>query len=194
MYNVNQKTAPNIFLSRFQKQSYPYPTRFSELNYVQPIHNIKAGKHSILIRGPWLDCSFRERTHVFLEGTFSINQALRSTNSSSVLIQLRLLSSFNASQRKTNCHKGLKNEIYDYTHYAFLLPYYENEISDYAHSRCFTSLLFKWSLWLGSLCCLPLLLLNWNLELRTLSWFNSLILKWNLWLGSPFNFTSLLLK
>ena len=52
MYNVNQKTAPNIFLSRFQKPSYPYPTRFSELNYVQPIHNIKAGKHSILIRGP----------------------------------------------------------------------------------------------------------------------------------------------
>ena len=32
MYKVNQKTAPNIFLSRFQKPSHSYPTRFSELN------------------------------------------------------------------------------------------------------------------------------------------------------------------
>ena len=29
MYKVNQKTAPNIFLSRFQKPSPFYPTRFS---------------------------------------------------------------------------------------------------------------------------------------------------------------------
>ena len=31
MYNVNQKTAPNIFLSRFQKPSHSYPTRFSNV-------------------------------------------------------------------------------------------------------------------------------------------------------------------
>ena len=32
MYKVNTKTAPNIFLSRFQKPSNSYPARFSELN------------------------------------------------------------------------------------------------------------------------------------------------------------------
>ena len=47
MYKVNPKTAPNIFLSRFQKPSHSYPTRFSELNYVQPTHNIKTSKYSI---------------------------------------------------------------------------------------------------------------------------------------------------
>ena len=43
---VNQKSAPNIFLSRFQKPSHSYPIRFLELNYVQPIHNIKTSKCS----------------------------------------------------------------------------------------------------------------------------------------------------
>ena len=58
MYKVNQKTAPIIFLSRFQKLSLFYHTRFLELNYVQPIHNIKTSKYSILIRRPciWNSC------------------------------------------------------------------------------------------------------------------------------------------
>ena len=54
LYKVNQKTAPNVFLSRFQKSYYFYPTRFSELNYLQPFHNIKRSKYSILIRGPYI--------------------------------------------------------------------------------------------------------------------------------------------
>ena len=58
MYKVNQNTAPNIFLSRFQKLPHLYPTRFSELNYVQPIHNIKTIKYSISIRGPCIWNSF----------------------------------------------------------------------------------------------------------------------------------------
>ena len=37
MYKVNQKTTPNIFLSRFQKPFHSYPTRFSELNYQSTI-------------------------------------------------------------------------------------------------------------------------------------------------------------
>ena len=37
MYEVNQKTAPNVFLSRLQKPCHFCPNRFSELNYVQPI-------------------------------------------------------------------------------------------------------------------------------------------------------------
>ena len=54
MFEVNQKTAPNIFLSRFQKPSNSYPTRFSELNYLQPVRNIKTSKYSISIRGPYI--------------------------------------------------------------------------------------------------------------------------------------------
>ena len=59
MYKVNQKTAPNIFISKFQKPSHSsYPTRFSELNYVQPIYNIKTSKYSISIREPYIWNSF----------------------------------------------------------------------------------------------------------------------------------------
>ena len=58
MYKVNPKTALNIFLSRFQKPSHSYPTRFSELNYVQPTCKIKTSKYSILIIGPYIWNSF----------------------------------------------------------------------------------------------------------------------------------------
>ena len=54
MYEVNQKTAPNVFLSRLQKPCHFCPTRFSELNYVQPVHNIKTSKFSISIRGSYI--------------------------------------------------------------------------------------------------------------------------------------------
>ena len=58
MHKVNTKTAPNIFVSRFQKPSHSYPTRFSKLNYVQPMHNIKMSKYSISIRNPYIWNSF----------------------------------------------------------------------------------------------------------------------------------------
>ena len=58
MYKANQKTAPNVFLSRFQKPSHSYTTRFSELNYVQPIHIIKRSKYSISVIGPYIWNSF----------------------------------------------------------------------------------------------------------------------------------------
>ena len=58
MYKVNPKIAPNIFLLRFQKPSHSYPTRFSEYNYTQPTRNIKMGKYSISIRGPYIWNSF----------------------------------------------------------------------------------------------------------------------------------------
>ena len=32
IYKVNQKTVSNVFLSRFQKPSHFFPTRFSELD------------------------------------------------------------------------------------------------------------------------------------------------------------------
>ena len=66
MYKVNQKTAPNIFPSRFQKLSHSYHPRFLELNYVQAIHNIKTSKYSISIRRPcaWNSCLGSEEKQV----------------------------------------------------------------------------------------------------------------------------------
>ena len=58
MYEVGQKTTPNIFLSRFQKPSHFYPSRFLELTYVQRIRNIKMSKYSISIRRPYIWNSF----------------------------------------------------------------------------------------------------------------------------------------
>ena len=58
IYKVNPKTALSIFLSRFQKPSHSYPTRFLELNYVQPTRKIKTSKYSISIRGPYIWNSF----------------------------------------------------------------------------------------------------------------------------------------
>ena len=57
-FKVNQKTAPNIFLLRFQKPSHSCLTRFSELTYIKPIHNIKTSKYSTSIRGPYIWNSF----------------------------------------------------------------------------------------------------------------------------------------
>ena len=47
MYKVNQKTYPKSF----QKPSHSYPTRFSELNYLKPIHNIKISKTQFQLEG-----------------------------------------------------------------------------------------------------------------------------------------------
>ena len=54
MHKVNPKTALNIFLSRFQKPSHSYPTRFSEFNYVQPTRKIKTSKYSNSFREPYI--------------------------------------------------------------------------------------------------------------------------------------------
>ena len=52
MYKVNQKTTPNVFLSRFQK-----PPQ-------QPIHNTKTSKYSISVRGPYI-CNRRYTNHYY---------------------------------------------------------------------------------------------------------------------------------
>ena len=45
------KKLTRMFVSTFQQPFHFYPTRFSGLNYVQPILNIQTSKYSILIRG-----------------------------------------------------------------------------------------------------------------------------------------------
>ena len=53
-----QKLFRIYFFSRFQKSSYSYPTRFSELRYVQPTQKIKTSKYSISITKPYIWNSF----------------------------------------------------------------------------------------------------------------------------------------
>ena len=52
------KNCSECFFSKFQKPPHFYPTRFSELNYVQPVHSIKTRKYSISIRRPYIWNSF----------------------------------------------------------------------------------------------------------------------------------------
>ena len=44
--------------ARLRKPSHFHPTRFSEVNYVQTIQNIKTSKYSISNRGPYIWNSF----------------------------------------------------------------------------------------------------------------------------------------
>ena len=52
MYKVNPKNWSKYFAFKVSKQILFSPARFWELNYVQPIHNIKTNKYSTSIRGP----------------------------------------------------------------------------------------------------------------------------------------------
>ena len=41
MHKVKTETASALFLPKFRKLAYAYPTNFSELNYIKPITQIK---------------------------------------------------------------------------------------------------------------------------------------------------------
>ena len=58
MYKINQKTALNVFTQDLKNRLIFFQTRVSELNYVQPIHNIKTSKYLISIKGPYVCNSF----------------------------------------------------------------------------------------------------------------------------------------
>ena len=51
MYKVKTETAPAVFLSKFQKLAYPYPTNFSKLNYVNPTSQLSRSKYRMSVRG-----------------------------------------------------------------------------------------------------------------------------------------------
>ena len=38
MHQINTKTAPSAFLSKFKKPSHLYPTRFSNVSYIKPTY------------------------------------------------------------------------------------------------------------------------------------------------------------
>ena len=118
MYKVNLKNIANVFLSRFQKPYHFYPTKFSELNHIKPIHDIKTSKYWFSVRGPYIWNSFlspeekqittmhkfravtKSKLHfleneleIFLERAFSIHQALWELNSLKLLSFFMIISS-----------------------------------------------------------------------------------------------------
>ena len=54
MHKIRTETAPPVFLPKFQKPAHPYPTNFSNLNYIKPTSQLSRSKYRISIRGPAL--------------------------------------------------------------------------------------------------------------------------------------------
>ena len=54
MHKVKTKTAPAVFLPKFQKPAHPYPTNFLKLNYIKPTSQLSRSKYRISVRGPAL--------------------------------------------------------------------------------------------------------------------------------------------
>ena len=54
MHNIRNKTAPAVFLPKFQKPAHPYPTNFSNLNYTEPMSKLSRSNYRIFLRGPVL--------------------------------------------------------------------------------------------------------------------------------------------
>ena len=105
------KNCSEYFSFKISKSdSWNYPTRFSELNYMQTVHNIKTSRYSISIRGPYIwnsflipkqksllcinsklhqnrGCSFCSKNSHFSWGNFFIPSSFMRTCLSSVLIQ-----------------------------------------------------------------------------------------------------------
>ena len=54
MHKVKTETTPAVFLPKFQKPAHPYPTSFSNLNYVKPTCQLSRSKYRIFVRVPVL--------------------------------------------------------------------------------------------------------------------------------------------
>ena len=54
MHRVENKTVPSIFLTKFCKPSYAYPTNFSAHNFLVPTLKLKKSRYRVSIRGPLL--------------------------------------------------------------------------------------------------------------------------------------------
>ena len=54
MHRVENKTAPSIFLTKFCKLSYTYPTNFSAHNFLVATLKLKKGRYRVSFRDPLL--------------------------------------------------------------------------------------------------------------------------------------------
>ena len=50
MHKVKTKTAPAVFLPKFQEQAHPYPTNFWKLNYITPTSQLSSSNFRISVR------------------------------------------------------------------------------------------------------------------------------------------------
>ena len=71
MHQINTKTAPNVFLSKFKKPSNLYPTRFSNVSYIKPTYNLNKCKFWISIRRSCLWNEFLPQTKKEIESKSS---------------------------------------------------------------------------------------------------------------------------
>ena len=71
MHQISTKFSTSVFLSKFQKPSHLYPTRFSNVNYTKPTCKLNKYKFSILVRGPYLWNEFLTQTEKEIESTSS---------------------------------------------------------------------------------------------------------------------------
>ena len=67
MHKIKTKTAPAIFLGKFNKVSHSYPTNFGLSNFTQPAVNLTRSKSRITVRGPKLWNDFLSKTEKELE-------------------------------------------------------------------------------------------------------------------------------
>ena len=71
MHKVKTKTAPAVFLPKFQEQAHPYPTNFWKLNYIKSTSQLSRSNFKISVRGAVLWNDFltdreREIQNIFL--------------------------------------------------------------------------------------------------------------------------------
>ena len=85
MHQISTKFSTSVFLSKFQKPSHLYPTRFSNVNYIKPTYKLNKCKFRISVRGPYLWNEFLTQTEKEIE----------STSTFKILVKQKLLSSYN---------------------------------------------------------------------------------------------------
>ena len=85
MHQISTKAVPNVFLSKFEKSSHLYPTRFSNISYIRPTCKLNKCKFRISILGPNLWKEFLSQTEKEIE----------STSSFKIVVKHKLLSLYN---------------------------------------------------------------------------------------------------
>ena len=78
MHRINNNSAPIVFLNKLTKPSHLYPTRFSQLNYSKPTHELDRCKYRISIRGPYIWNEYLTKKEKEIELTSNFKLAVKS--------------------------------------------------------------------------------------------------------------------
>ena len=77
MDRVKTKTTPIVFLPKFKTPAHPCPTRFSNLNYIKPISQLKSSNYRISIRGSFIWNDFLTEKEKEIENQSSFNTSVK---------------------------------------------------------------------------------------------------------------------